>query len=186
MCPVDAAPLTTCSKLFAASAETVADADKTWSKCAYGMLEGTFAKSGTLNAPFVTTHAVVVPALVAHVPEPEKVPVALVLDSAEIAIEPVVSVQRLPNVWPDAFWPMMRFTSLQVLVLVLTQFTSMLNVPVACPLTLMTVRSDVVPVFGTLAAMFVLLSVASLNPIAQEVAYGVLASAVDVIAPVAL
>jgi len=134
------------------------------------MLEGTFTRSGTLNDPFVTTHAVVVPVAVVHVPEPEKVPVALVLDSAEIVIEPVMSEQMLLNVGPVEFCPIKNKTSLQVLVLVVIQFTSMLNVPVACPLTLMAATSDVVPVFGTLAATFVLLSVASLNPMAQVVA----------------
>lgn len=81
---------------------------------------------------------------------------------------------------------MMKLTSLQVVVRVPVQFESILDVPVDWPRTVMTARSDVPPVFATLAAMFVLLSVVSLKPAAHVVANGAAAKAADVIAPAAL
>jgi len=134
------------------------------------MFEGTFARSGTLKEPFVTTHELTTNAALMQVPDPEKVPVALVLVSAETVIEPVVREQLLASDWTLPLCPMRRAISLHVLVAVWTQFTSMLKVPVVCPLTVMTAKSDVVLVLGMFAAMFVLLSVASLNPAAQVVA----------------
>ena len=123
-----------------------------------------------MNAPFVTTHALVAPCEVKHVPEPEKVPVALVLVSDETVIEPVAREQLLPSVWMLPLWPVRSATSLHVLVPVCVQFTSMVKVPVVCALTVMMAKSDVVLVLAMFAAMFVLLSVVSLNPAAQVVA----------------
>ena len=154
-------------------------------RTAQGKLEGTLASNGTLKEPFVTTHVLTVPVELTQVPEPEKDPIALVLDSVERVIEPDVSEQKLLNVCAVGFQPVKRATSLQVLELVPTQLGSTLNVPVACPLMVMAATSDEL-VLGILAAMLVLLSVASLKPAAHVVVYGLLASAADVMPPVAL
>lgn len=139
-----------------------------------------------MNVPLVTTQLLTVPVDVLQVPEPEKEPTALVLDRVETVIDPAVSEHALLNEVPPPACAVRNTTSLQVLVPVATQFTSMLNVPVDCPLTVMAVRSDVVLVLGTFAATFVLLSLASLKPAAHVVVNGLLASAADVMPPVAL
>lgn len=67
-----------------------------------GSVLGTFASSGTLNEPLVTTHAVVAADAPdeMQVPDPEKLPEALMLVSVEMVIEPAVIVQILLNAAP--------------------------------------------------------------------------------------
>jgi hypothetical protein len=55
--------------------------------------------SGTLNEPLLTIHVLVLlPVLVTHVPDPEKLPVAFVVEMEEIVTVPEVIVQNVPGV----------------------------------------------------------------------------------------
>lgn len=72
-----------------------------------------FVSSGTLNEPLVTTNVLLCNPALTHVPDPEKVPLAFVLEIDAMVTVPDSRPQKKLGSDPVSFAPMIRTTAVQ-------------------------------------------------------------------------